>query len=475
MRSPWPRRGARPRARLLTRDWRGLVTLLAVLALVVVLLALPFGGPREAQLSAYGDSWDDVSDFRADLEGRTDRPFEVRTLSSSACALSSIEDATGHLYLVIGVERDYTTAEWRAVRGFIDRGGAVVVADDYGSGNSLLRGGSELLGMPFPLAGAGPPLVFSGERLADVRVERNPLLVRVSVPVPGGRELQLLLNDPSCLIENEDYWGDPNAPRQPPAAEGFQVLARSTDRSWMDEDRDGERDPGENSRSFPVVAVEDDIVLISDPSIFINDMYRRQDNREFIMLLLDKLLPVLSATATVIIDEGVHFESRPLGEVDDVVLRPAMGALSPDAPSGLALILLVVLLAAAGLGGSRRPTRFRPHVDRLSERHVVLPGPGTIYADYNEARGVLMQRLRHAYGLDPAELPRLPPQLVSELVGDWNLARFALMPMPPDPATIAFALAAISSWRPPMNADAVLAKVEAHLAAMDAGGAGRVG
>jgi hypothetical protein len=91
----------------------------------------------------------------------------------------------------------------------------------------------------------------------------------------------------------------------------------------------------------------------------------------------------------------------------------------------------------------------------------------TLLGDYQEARALLLQRLRYAYGLDPAELPRLPPQLVAELLGDWNLARFALQPMPPDPAALSAALAAIAAWTPPEAAGDVMAKVERYLGALE--------
>ena len=455
---------------LLTPDWRGLVTACAVLVTVVTASLVPSGGPREEQLRAYGTGWDDVSDFVIDLESRGDLPIQVCTIGASATSLASIEDATRSLYVAIGVERPYSHSEWTAINDFLGRGGTAIVADDYGAGNSLLTSQGETLGMPV-YEYERPDLVFSGERLADTRVEVNPLLVRVPVPVPGGRELELLLNDPSCLIENRDAGHDPERPppEDPVTGEPMfeyddaEVLAHSSPWSWIDSDRDSTRDPGEISRAYPVVAFQGRSVLISDPSLFINDMYGRHDNREFLMLLVTRLLPT---GGTVIIDEAVHFEGGPVSELDDTVLRPAM-ALFSESPFGVTLLLLGVLVVVAAVSGSRRIVRFRPHKDRLGEAHVVMPGPATLFTDFNEARAVLLQRLRLAYGLDPAELPRLPPQYVAELLGDWPLTQFALAPVPPDPAVLGQALVAIAAWRPPSNAPEVMDKVERHLASLE--------
>ena len=455
---------------LLTPDWRGLVTACAVLVTVVTASLVPSGGPREEQLRAYGTGWDDVSDFVIDLESRGDLPIQVCTIGASATSLASIEDATRSLYVAIGVERPYSHSEWTAINDFLGRGGTAIVADDYGAGNSLLTSQGETLGMPV-YEYERPDLVFSGERLADTRVEVNPLLVRVPVPVPGGRELELLLNDPSCLIENRDAGHDPERPppEDPVTGEPMfeyddaKVLAHSSPWSWIDSDRDSTRDPGEISRAYPVVAFQGRSVLISDPSLFINDMYGRHDNREFLMLLVAKLLPT---GGTVIIDDAVHFEGGPAGELDDTVVRPTMGLFS-QTPIGGTLLVLAVMVVVSALVGSRRAVRFRPHKDRLGETHVVMPGPATLFTDFQDARGVLLQRLRLAYGLEPAELPRLPPQYVVELLGDWALAQFALAPVPPDPTVLGQALVAIAAWRPPANAVEVMDKVERHLAALE--------
>jgi len=462
MRRPRFGRGALRSA--FTSDWRGAALAAACLLMLVVLAALPSAVSRHSQLSAYDDGWDDISDFRADMEYHLGIPIEVRTVESSAAALDSIDDASGTLYLAVGVERPYAYSEWAAIARFQDRGGAVMVADDFGKGETLLRytGDFDAPALTHVADLPAAPWLFSGARLADVRVDRNPLLVRVDVPVPDGRTLQLLLNDPSCFVENEESGYDD---REGDAGTGeAEVLAWSSDRSWIDADRDGRRDPEEESGTFPVIVYEEGMLLLSDPSVFINDMYHRYDNREVLLLLVGTLLP---RGGTVIIDESIHIEPGLGAEADDLGLRAALRALGQPWPMWPLLMVLFVMVAVAALASRRRPMRFVPHQDRLSERHMLMPGPMTLLGDYQEARALLLQRLRYAYGLDPAELPRLPPQLVAELLGDWNLARFALQPMPPDPVTLSAALVAIAAWTPPEGAGDVMAKVERYLETLE--------
>ena len=458
MRRPRLGRGALGSA--FTRDWRGAALAAALILLLVALAAVPAAGPRHSQLSAFDGGWDDISDFRTDIEYRLGIPIKVRTITSSAAALDAIDDARRTLYLAVGVERPYAYAEWAAIARFQDRGGAVMVADDFGEGGSLLRYVGDADVPALIHAGDEPeaPWLFSGSRLADVRVDRNPLLVRVDMPVPDGRTLQLLLNDPSCFVRNEE--SDGGNWRDGSGSGVADVLAWSSDRSWIDADRDAARDPEEASAAYPVVVYEGGMLLLSDPSVFINDMYHRYDNREALILLVETLLP---GGGTVIFDESVHIEPGLGGEVDDLGLGTAMRAFGQPWPMWPLLTVLAVMVAVAALASRRRPMRFVPHQDRLSERHMLLPGPMTLLGDYQEARALLLQRLRYAYGLDPAELPRLPPQLVAELLGDWNLARFALQPMPPDPVALSAALTAIAAWGPPEAAGDVMAKVEAYL------------
>ena len=462
MRRPRFGRGALRSA--FSADWRGGALAAACLLLLVVLAMLPGAASRHSQLSAFDDGWDDISDFRADIEYHLGIPIEVRTIESSAAALDAIDDAGGMLYMAVGVERPYAYSEWAAIARFQDRGGSVMVADDFGEGGTLLRYSDNIEAPALMHVGDVPkaPWLFSDARLADVRVDRNPLLVRVDVPVPDGRTLQLLLDDPSCFVWNEEQGSEGRG--GDPGAGDADVLAWSSDRSWIDADRDGRRDPAEGSRAYPVIVYEEGMLLLSDPSVFINDMYHRYDNREVLILLLETLLP---KGGTVIIDESVHIEPGLGAEVDDLGLRDALRALGQPWPMWPAITVLAVMVAVAVLASRRRPMRFVPHQDRLSERHMLLPGPMTLLGDYQEARALLLQRLRYAYGLDPAELPRLPPQLVAELLGDWNLARFALQPMPPDPVTLSAALAAIAAWTPPEGAGDVMAKVERYLETLE--------
>jgi hypothetical protein len=466
------RRRRRPVARVnrflrtfFSRDWRGLSAFLVVALLVLVVVTIPIGSAPKGHLSAYDDDWDDLSKFRGDMENLGFLNVTVRTVSTSATSLLQYDDTRGMMYAAIGVERAYSYSEWRAIRKFISRGGTVLIADDSGHGNSLLSFSGEVDNPAISHLTDDPETqyLFSGERLADVNVDRNPLLVKVRVPIWEGLEYEVMLNDPSCFVPNDNWDWEPwmiNNPQRPHPA---QYIANSTASGWLDENRNGIRDPGEKVGEYPVIIYMDGMLLISDPSLFTNDMYERADNRLFALAVLARLLP--AEGGTVIIDESIHLEPGLLSELDDVMVRPMYMVLGEPWPVYSGLLVMMVGLAGLAVAGRRTPRRYEPHRNRLDEpRTLEFGNPYNWMADYYEVRGVLLQRMRYAYGLDPDDLQRLPPEIVAQLLGDQYLVQFVLQPVRVDPMALQAALGDIANWKPPEDAEALVERAERYLA-----------
>lgn len=448
--------------RFFSRDWEGLISVAVVGLLLLVVLTIPSGPAPTSQLSAYDDDWNDLSKFRSDMEHIGFLNLSVRTVSTSATSLLEYNDTRGMLYMAIGVERPYTYSEWRAISKFITRGGSVLIADDYGHGNSILRFNGQVDNPAVSHIGDTPQTqyVFSGQRLADVNVDRNPQLVRVTVPIWEGLDYEVLLNDPSCFVENDDWDWEPwmgTGQGSNPAS----YIANSSANGWIDENKNGIRDPGEKVGQYPVMLWMNGMLLISDPSLFINDMYDHADNRLFAHALIARLLP---AGGIVIIDEAIHLEPGPLSELDDVVFRPLYVTMGEPWPIYSGLMILVVGLATMAAVGRRTVRRYSTHRSRLDEpRTLEFGNPFNWLADYYEVRGVLLQRMRYAYGLDPDDLQRLPPEIVAQLLGDQYLVQFVLQPVRVDPMALQSALADITAWQPPANADLLVQRAEAFL------------
>ena len=105
--------------------------------------------------SAYGDDWNDLGFFRADINNMG---IETTALVSSPLLLSEIDHPEEAIFIVSGVERDtislprftgdenviefsegegYTTSEILAIEAFVESGGTVLLMDDFGYSSNL--------------------------------------------------------------------------------------------------------------------------------------------------------------------------------------------------------------------------------------------------------------------------------------------------------------------------------------------------
>lgn len=233
--------------------------------------------------------------------------------------------------LVLGPATPFTSAEADAIQAFLAAGGRVLLADDGGAANSLLE--------RLPTATRVQPGLLLD--LAYSRQPRFPLLTDVEPhPLTAGVET-LVANEAATLR------ADANAT----------VLVRSSSAAWVDRDGDGAPSADEPGGPFAVVLVEPlgrgELVLLSDPSLFTNEMLGVQDNA----VLADALVRRLADRgAQVHVDES-HREARPFARLADLV---------PGLPASVrfALVLLVLAIPVAVAGVPRLASRMRARVRR---------------------------------------------------------------------------------------------------------------
>ncbi|MGA2933747.1 MAG: DUF4350 domain-containing protein [Methanomicrobiales archaeon] len=227
--------------------------------------------------SRYNLGWNGTSRFFSDLD--RNRVIDVT-------GLSALESSRGTLLLIIAPGRPYRPDEIAAYRRYLEDGNTIFLADDFGTGNGLLRGvGSSIVIIGSPL--------LSFDREYD-----DPGMVVVTrvknSTVPG---------DPSRMVLNE-----------PASVEGGEPLMTSSFMSWIDQNGNGKIDSSEPLGRHRVLARDrvgrGELIVFADPGIFINAMYFPEsgwDNRKFISSLVTNTSPVLidqinSRTAD---DEGV--------------------------------------------------------------------------------------------------------------------------------------------------------------------------
>jgi hypothetical protein len=229
--------------------------------------------------------------------------------------------------LMLGPSSPFSETEVTAMRNYLQEGGRVVLADDFGTGNTLLEG-----------LGISPR--FSGELLQDTLFKDREMMPRILIiknttETTGVKEL--ILNYPTTLTNLRESEGLAYASY-------FSEVSNST-----------------QIGPFPVFAKvqigKGALYLISDSSIFINGMLDKGNNK--------KLLENLSQ-GTVAIDEAHSTQSR---------LTQFRGTLTsiytlldhPEVKYSLALITLVIVFKVAWEDRDEQPDEVEETLKRHPE------------------------------------------------------------------------------------------------------------
>ncbi|AQL42266.1 hypothetical protein BV210_05855 [Halorientalis sp. IM1011] len=235
---------------------------LAVFAVVVATAVVFAGSTSTAAYAPHNPSWDGTSELRA----QTESAGAEWDLARATAAYGSV-DPDGTVAVVLSPDREYGTDEAAAVRSFVRDGGTLVVAEDYGSnGNELLDA-------------VNASARVDGRSLRDERnYYRSPALVdatNVSDELAADGVESLTLNHGTAVHPN-----------------GSTVLVATSPYGYLDGNQNGELDDSESLRSHPVATSESvgegRVVVVGDPSVFINAMQEREGNSAFVRTLVDE-------------------------------------------------------------------------------------------------------------------------------------------------------------------------------------------
>jgi hypothetical protein len=258
----------------------GIGVLLFVLALATPMVQ------NTSEFSMYNAGWNGCSAIavKTYAEGKFQPTFTVDANELTLSPKSFVEyplDPKNATIIIIGPRSEFSLREADYLQSFLKKGGMVLLADDFGTGNDLL-------------VKLNATARFTGDLLLDLSFEKKPSFVTIfDFPSP----IHPILRNVSHLLLNYATSISPGS--------NTTVLAVSTQLSWRDTNLNGNEDAGEANGPFPVLALErygnGTIVLLSDPSVLINSMKNQLDNAVFRENLLQYLL---LDRDTVIIDES---------------------------------------------------------------------------------------------------------------------------------------------------------------------------
>ncbi|MFA4647665.1 DUF4350 domain-containing protein [Pyrococcus kukulkanii] len=284
-----------------------------LLAIGIAMLIMPVSIPiflTNAEFSIFNTGWNGCSEFAKLLYKKGDvipvfSPFNSYKL----------EDKKGTL-IIIGPDMSYSQLEIVEIQKFLKNGGTLILIDDFGTGNQILKG----LNLSIRFSPKTPKEVFY------IKSSYFPVIVKIKDPNISANVSKVVLNMPSVII----------------GTNGSMFTSRITLL-------------GRNFREYPIMTEfkyeKGRIILFSDPSAFINDMIKF--NAKFINVFIS-----LYVKYPVYIDEA-HHSNMNFYQAGTLVIRRSLdrkkafyvtalvGVLVLSIESGLALRTLEEILKAA--------------------------------------------------------------------------------------------------------------------------------
>jgi len=228
----------RPRTSIIT---------LALAVSLILILSTAYYWPVQDEYHPLNEEWNGCSKV-------------LNAAPNSTLVFSYGEPLPEHTLLaIVGPGLGFSGKEAAYVRAFSESGGTVLLADDIGTGNSLL----EILAVPAR---------FTGELIDDLLYYSKrpdfPLITDFSASPLTNNVTAVLMNRPSYLqVENSSV---------------VAVIASTSSFSFVIQNGGGLPEANETLQSYPVMASvrigEGLLVLVSDPSVFVNEMIDLYDN-----------------------------------------------------------------------------------------------------------------------------------------------------------------------------------------------------
>ena len=376
----------------LARTLRSLGVLTVIILLVSLGISSLWPWTAQRQMSAYTDHWNDISHLRKDVakEG-----YRVENIQSSPKVLNDKGDWSKHILFIAGVEKPYTKEEITAIKKFLEHGGRLVLADDGGYSEPLLK---SLVGK----------VELNHSRLYSPLYAKNPDFVLAEGYIDSGP------------IIDTDFKVMTNRPAVFQGTIPGTVFCNSDPTSWLDSNGNKDRDLDEEQMSYVIGFFVTGNAFLSDPSIFINDMWVREQNSAFGMSMIEAMLPT---GGTVIFDESRHLSSDPAQQAQRTLYDAFMFIAYDNYARGV-LVAVCIIGVLTYMRFVRLPTDWH-HMPNLDVPWYLNYEEGTLgSSDALRVRMLLENRIRVALRLSGGEYKVRRKAILENVLKDPDLLKF---------------------------------------------------
>jgi hypothetical protein len=331
--------------------------LIAAIVVAALLISVPLLNTTKEDFSTYNTAWNGASDAKAlaSNDGYATR---------SVFALSEIGSPGDGVLFMLNPNSSvsFSASDASTLQSFVKNGGVLVLANDFGNGNAVLSG-----------LGVSGEARFNGSLLED-NVSKgvdaaHPLITDINASGLTAGVHMLYFNYGTVLDTS---------------GANVTVLARSAPTSYLVAPGGG--NVSATTGAHPVLATlnygNGRIVLLSDPSVFINDMLGQADNQQLFTSMLANLTG--GNTAVPIMFDESHRASPPVFSVlydrinaDDTVKYTVVV---------LASAVFVIGINATALVRRRRKDKGPAPVDVPVNEEAVISDIVSAHPEWRRAR-----------------------------------------------------------------------------------------
>ncbi len=283
-------------------ELRRFLTLITVALIILLIVAIWFF-PSNEDFRVENPFWNGSRDITAS--------YPTKPLES----LSDLPATSQGTTLILIPYLNCTPAELEQLNRFVRRGGRLILADDYGHGNQVL----EYLGLEAR---------FTRQTLLDplsnYKTKQFPKIIHLeNSPLTSGSE-SLVFNHATSLAN----------------VATASTLALSSSFSFLDLNGNGTWQDDEPTGPLPVISHHQlgsgQVILIADPSLFINSMEAIEDN--------DSLMQNIAATTDSLYIDQSHLPLSELHQTKNLLTQIRGLLATPLGASGLIILVLILVL-----------------------------------------------------------------------------------------------------------------------------------